>query len=416
MLSGHERNYLRDLAKRIRELADTDRHKEIVRRYKRINSLHIERSPVALHLPDDAHIKLLETKKPIIEDQTFRWLENEFLVMIRRDRVLRADMPITNVFYTGLFHSTTDWMDEYKHVVANKDGTSSAFQPCLKSYGDLCKMRYPELAVDWKLTNQRFEEIHSTLGDILDIRIGSPFSMTCGWGESIIDQFVEMRGLEQTYMDFIDAPEFVHEVMRFMADGKLALLDQYRAQNALFINNDRYLIGSCSYPLTDELPGKMDSQHKITGSNLWAFAQAQELSEVSPDMLREFVLPYQARITNRFGLISYGCCEKIDDKIDVIEAAIPNLRILTVSPYCNVDRVAEKCRGKYVMACKMHPALVSSFSDARVEEAIRSLLHATTGCSLTITFAEIMNYGDDERIFPRIADIVCDTIDRYWAP
>ena len=67
--------------------------------------------------------------------------------------------------------------------------------------------------------------IQDVLGDILEILPGRPFMCTDGWGESMIDLLVEMRGLEKFYIDMIDAPEFVHEAMRLMTDMKSRLLE-----------------------------------------------------------------------------------------------------------------------------------------------------------------------------------------------
>lgn len=64
-----------------------------------------------------------------------------------------------------------------------------------------------------------------------------------------------------------------------------------KARAVLSLNNGGQLIGSCSYPFSDELPGKDYDCDHITPKNLWAFSHAQEFTGVSQEMLEEFVLP-----------------------------------------------------------------------------------------------------------------------------
>lgn len=398
-MKSEQRNAMRESARRLLERVHSDRNREIVRKYKSINALGVEPPPVAVHVPDNAQREYFGTDP----------LESR----IRRFDLLGADMPVSSIIYTGLCAEITDFSPEYRTVRAKADGTSSAFEPCIHEYSDLKKLRVPEVRVDWHKTNEQWEETADAVGDILDVRPGIPFFMTCGWGESMIDQLVEMRGLSQLYDDLIEAPEFVHEAMDFMTNAKLQMLESYREQNALICNwQGDFTIGCCSYPLTDELP-EADGRSE---SALWGYAQAQEFTSVSKEMLAEFVLPYQARIANRYGLLSYGCCEPMDRQIDLLADTFPKLRILSVSPFSNIDVAAEKSRGRFVMNCKIHPSITANFDEQRAREYLKNLVLKLHGCSATISFAEIMAYGNDLSIFPKLAEIAKDAVDRYWSP
>ena len=64
-----------------------------------------------------------------------------------------------------------------------------------------------------------------------------------------------------------------------------------------------------TFSFTDELP----SEGPITSTKqLWGFLESQETTAVSPETYGEFVYPYQDRLVKRFGLLSYGCCERVD--------------------------------------------------------------------------------------------------------
>ena len=411
MISGNEKKHIRELASQIAEAAEQD--DVIVQRYKDINALRAVKPPVAINPAAKAFTAMLTEQTRITKPDVFRDLEYTFHMRLMQRNLLDADIPIIRTLYSGLCAHTTEWTDEYKTVRATEDGHAVAFEPCILEYGDIYKLRQPELVVDFKKTQEQFETIQDVLGDILDVQQGRPFISTHGWGESMIDQFVEMRGLEQFYIDMIDAPEFVHEAMRLMTDMKLRLLDQYREMGALTLNH-RSITGSSSYTYTDELPGNDYVPGHVVERNLWGFAQAQELSGVSPEMLEEFILPYQAELLSRFGLSSYGCCEAMDVKIKSVEKFIKNLRILAISPYSNHQLAAEISDGRYVLACKLHPDLISHFSEARVDDYVKNVLESTYGCPVTLTFAEIMDYGNDENVHVNAVRTAKRAVDAYW--
>lgn len=405
MLSAKDRNRLRDLAKRVKEAADSPAETEKRERIKRLNSLERVRPPVFLGFTGEMMEGFLPFDKTVsIEsDPLFKGVEYWLCWRIFRSAELGDDMPVSDVFHTPVDFSVSDWMDGYSRVLMNADKTSRRFEPCLKEFSDFKRMRKPILTVNWKSSDEAYEKVCDAIGDILRIVKGSPFFQTVGWGESIIDQFAEMRGLEQLYYDMVDNPGFVHEVMAFMTDAKLELLSEYKRQGLFVMNNGDNHIGSSSVAYTDELeplPGEA-----VIEKNLWGFAHAQELSDVSPAMLEEFVLPYQARIINRFGLSLYGCCEPNEDKIGVISKYIHNLRMVSISPFVNHEKAAEVIGGRYVYAWKQHPGLIASFDPQAIENDLRRTLDITRGCRVAILMLDAFEYGNDLTRFAKWIDI-----------
>ena len=78
--------------------------------------------------------------------------------------------------------------------------------------------------------------------------------------------------------------------------------------------------------ITPALPAP-GAKEKVTLKDVWGWAESQEAANISPAMYKEFVLPYLAKLSERFGLVYYGCCERVDDRIEMIIDAIPNLRL-----------------------------------------------------------------------------------------
>lgn len=81
-------------------------------------------------------------------------------------------------------------------------------------------------------------------------------------------------------------------VMEFMTRGKLRLLESCKEAGLLISNNCGVNIGSSSAGYSNDLPPLDENGGMVTECDLWGFAQAQEFSEVSGEMLERFVLPY----------------------------------------------------------------------------------------------------------------------------
>ena len=411
-LNKDELLYLRSLAQKTAALAQSDCERKKLAVYEAINSLQIQKPPVSMFVPASALEYFCPAAQCRLPEGFWKNIEYDLLCRLKLHEALQTDLPVTKTLYSGLCAAVTPWMEGYQTVRATQSGRAVAFEPCINEYSDLSLLRQPELIVDEAATNLQYELLLDALGDILDIQKGTPYSSTCGWGDSVIDQLVEMRGLNNFYIDLIDEPSFVHEAMQSMTEKKLNLLQQYKDCNCLFTNHKSH-IGSASFGYTSELPGSDFSPQKVLPHNLWGFAQAQELSGVSLDMLDEFILPYQASLTKEFGLVAYGCCEPMDTRIPIIEKHIKNLRLLSVSPFSDLQKAAELSQGRYVLACKLHPSLVVGFNETAFAQTIVQLLERTQNCPTTIIFAEIMNY-DAPPILVKAVHTAKKTIDQFW--
>ncbi|MGA7277664.1 MAG: hypothetical protein WBW79_06985, partial [Desulfocapsaceae bacterium] len=106
---------------------------------------------------------------------------------------------------------------------------------------------------------------------------------------------------------------------------------------------------------------------------------------VSPDTFAEFVFPYQKPILERFGLNCYGCCEPIHQRWHVIEQ-IPNLRRVSVSPWSDKKKMAQKLEDKYIFSLKPNPVdlAMDSFDEDRIRRELREVLSILLGCRVEI--------------------------------
>lgn len=131
--------------------------------------------------------------------------------------------------------------------------------------------------------------------------------------------------------------------------------------------------------------------------DLWLFMDAQETSSISPDMYRELVFPYYRQIMERFGLVSYGCCEPVHPIWDSCLSTVKNLRKVSISAWCDEEAMGERLRGTGITYLRKPPATIVGMPTALDEEAalacFRKTAKAAKGCKLEIAQREVYQVG-----------------------
>ena len=133
-------------------------------------------------------------------------------------------------------------------------------------------------------------------------------------------------------------------------------------------------------------------------------------------MHEEFDIGYMIETVGRCGLVYYGCCEPLDNKIDIVEK-IPNLRKISITPWADVDVAADAIGGKYVLSSKPNPAkvAVSRLDKEDLKREIHRILGACkrNGCNTDIVLKDISScHGRPENIF-EWEQIVMDMVKSY---
>ena len=93
-----------------------------------------------------------------------------------------------------------------------------------------------------------------------------------------------------------------------------------------------------------------------------------------------------------FGLVYYGCCEPLDEKIDIIREA-PHVRKISMSPWVDMDKGAERIGRDFVFSRKPSPALVArdAWDPEAVEEDLSDTLARCSrhGCPVEFILKDI---------------------------
>ncbi|MBT3294853.1 MAG: hypothetical protein HN919_04990 [Verrucomicrobia bacterium] len=277
--------------------------------------------------------------------------------------------------------------------------------------GEIDKLRGGSFGVDRAATESRRAFIEDIFGDILPVRM----VMNSLWG-SITGPLVYLMGMEAYYIAMYDCPEAVHEAMEMETRLYEQYYDFLEEEKLLLPTNDLTPLHQESFAFTDELPG--DAVTRTT--ECWGFLESQESTAVSADTFGEFVFPYQQRLVDRFGLLSYGCCERVDAIWPDYLSTWSNLRKLSVSPFNDEPLIGEYLRGtRVVYYSKPRAEFVTCdgpMNDDAINTYFKGVCEAASGCLFEIAQREVGTiFGDFERgrHYVRLAR---EAVDAYWRP
>ncbi len=133
-------------------------------------------------------------------------------------------------------------------------------------------------------------------------------------------------------------------------------------------------------------------------------------------MHEEFELDYMRPLMEMCGLVYYGCCEPLDNKISILKS-IPNLRKIGVSPWANIEKSGGQIGSSYVYARKPNPAQVAVNVDAEavekeIEDTIKVCLRY--GCPYEFVLKDISTVSYKPGNIIEWNRIVQKTIDKYY--
>ncbi len=243
------------------------------------------------------------------------------------------------------------------------------------------------LAHDAAESARRFDAMCDVFDGTLIVKQRGLWGMWC----EPMDNFIQWRGIEQSLLDLIERPAWVHRWLAAITDFDIKRIEQAEAMGLLSLNNhDNFLITG-GLLTTDDLPADdFDGEH-VRAKDLWGFSSTQIFSEVSPAMHEEFALQYESRFLSRFGLAYYGCCEPLHHKIDLIFKHIPNVRKISMSPWADVEAGAAAIGDKAVFSYKPNPAILGlgTWDVDLAGKQLREVFELTRGCVIEVCMKDL---------------------------
>lgn len=370
-ISKSDRKIIRELAKRVAEIAALPVMAERRDLWKRHNSLQPER-PLVLVFPEGAWNELLPESVLQCTNDTARSFEQQLRVRIYTYEHIQDDSVITAEWPVGPSVGNNGWGLEARRHDSEVARGAWAFDPVLKDSGDLKKLHYPEARYDADDWLKNMEETKDLFGDILKVKSAGIQHISF----HLMQLYTSWRGLAEAMIDMAADPQMIHDTMAFLEEGHRRLIRQYEKLNLLGLNNDNTYHSSGGNGFTDELPASGADPNRVRPRDMWASAESQELAQVSPEMHWEFALQYEKRLLAPFGLNGYGCCEDLTRKLADI-FTIPNLRRISISPWSNVDKCAAKIGNRFIFSWKPRPSdLCGEFAPERISAYIRHTLES----------------------------------------
>ena len=285
------------------------------------------------------------------------------------------------------------------------DIVSHSYVDQFRSEKDLEKIKPPEVFLDREKTSQIEARANEIFDGILEVKMQGALPWFAMW-----DRIVEWRGAENCITDLIERPEFIHMLMQRVTDSCLAMLESLEEQGLLGYGQS---LIHCTGAHSCELPAEGFDPAFPRAKDLWTCGMAQIFSSVSPRMHKEFELDYAVRWYERFGLVYYGCCEPLHNKIDLLRE-IPNLRKISMSPWADIERGAEQIGRDFVFSRKPNPALLvtNSWNDKIIRQELRDTIEkcARYGCPLELILKDISTVKYEPQRLWKWADIAMDLV------
>jgi hypothetical protein len=358
-LPPRDKDVLRGLASEVARIAALPIHREKARLWQKLNDLESERPMVWINELPWHEMNVDDELTPRCEHAWARDQERDLRRLLYQWRHLPGDMIVSDFLPCPLaIHSTDFGIVEDVDIArtdAESDVVSRHFNIQIRDFPDLEKIRMPVISHNVAATEARYQAMSDVYAGIMPVRkVGQGHIWFTPW-----DYLIRWWGVEEAMIDLYVRPDLVHAAVERMVDAWMIELDQFVAQNLLALDANNARVGSGGYGYTQDLPAEGVGPADVRPHLMWGCSNAQIFSEVSPEMHWEFALKHDLRWLERWGLTYYGCCEPLDTKIDLLRR-IPNLRKISVSPWCRTERVVEKVGDAYVMSRKPNPAIVAA--------------------------------------------------------
>ena len=407
-ISLRDREILREVAERKAALANCPRNDEILKQWAAL--AEGRRETPTVRLPFGNFSRQAVNPRLRCEGQAARDLESALVWSMTGRELFDDDTPLFATFDVNL----NTWAKPFgidPQLTRARSSGGYHIDPVIEDLEeDFEKLKGGSFGADREKTKNRFALAEDVFGDILKVQLMRP--SLCA---PITHPLVMLMGMENYYMSMYDCPETLHKVM----DMATTLYEQYFD----FLEQEGLLVPTCgdsfvnqdSFAFNCELP----TENVTKTTQCWGFLESQETTAVSPETFGEFVFPYQDRLVKRFGLLSYGCCERVDAIFPEYLSKWKNLRKLSVSPFNDQDQVGEYLRGSNVVFYSKPRADLLPATGPLDEDALRrnfkKICTAASGCMLEIAQREVMILWDMER-GRRYIEIAKECVREYWKP
>lgn len=410
MLTPQERDAFRKLVESYLRLAEQSNRNEKIELWKCLNRGQMVRPMVVIdQLPWNE--LSCEELTPTISDPYWREVELEYRRKIYQFQHFPVDMVLEPFLSAPKILQHTGYGLTAETVwLGTEDSTAKSqhYSNLITSMEDVEKITPYRITEEKEQTELRRQEAECLFGDLAPtIFTGHTFHL------GLWDYVSQLMGVEEIYYALVDDPDRMHAVMNQLTN---ATIQAIRDANQYGAHNDQANTCHCSYIYTDQLLANSGKGKGPFSQNSWAFGMAQLFTSVSPDIFEEFELPYISRMAEEFGMIYYGCCDRLDDRLDLVKK-IPHVRKVSCSPWSNREQFAEKIGTELVMSSKPSPAFLAA--ESFDEDIVRKDLEYTcrlareNHVNLEFILKDISTVHQDPRRLEQWAQIAMEVVEGF---
>jgi hypothetical protein len=370
-ISENEIEVLRELSKKYMQYASLPIQKEKMELWKALNRSEMQRPLVAINQLPWNELNIDGKLDCVIKDDFWRNIEQNLRRTIYQwenipvDMVLDPFIVIPKVIHNSGYGISIS--EQTLKTDTSNSVVSHQYSNQIQTEEDIFEIKDMVITYDEEKTLLLYNQAKVIFEGIAPVVLGGGVSFHLG----IWDHLSFFMGIENIYYDLADRPEFVHKVLDRITNATIAGIKQV---NQLNISDNITNTCHCSHIYTDELLPDSGKCLDFTTKNGWSFSMAQLFTAASPQTTAEFEIPYINKLAENFGMMYYGCCERLDDRLDIVKKIV-NLKKISCSPWSNKANFAENIGNKIIMSNKFNPSYLadSSFD----ENAIRNDLTET---------------------------------------
>lgn len=404
-MMAKEKQYLRELAKRQVAYANLPEMEQKKKKWMDVNTGKKTIPPVVVET-ETFRQDMVPDYMLYCTDPMAREMEYRFLKYIREFELIQDDKVIPDVFEIPIHTEIDEFgfpVEECHALDANgRDVGYEYHSPIRNLEEDFHRLKAAVIKVDNDKTRRSYEFAQDILDGIMPVSLtGTPPMIALPF------QAVKLLGLENYMMSMYDCPETLHKLMHYLTENQLKVMKYYEDNAILTLNNGNQETCLSSYGFTDRLPATGAESPAL--KDIWIWAEAEEAASISPEMFREFCLPYMAKTCREMGLIYYGCCEPMHDFWQDVIREIPNIQKVSVSPWSNQQKMGEMLKGTDVVFSRKPYANYLGVESRLDEEAwakhIKETLDAAKGCQCEFIMRDVYRVRNLEDV-RRAVDIV----------
>ena len=387
-LESQQRDCVRELGRKVYQLAVSDEYQVRRQRWRDVNALRKpDRSPVWCK-PIGCWPELLAESDLECPDGFYRDVERLFRHYLIKDDIGDDSLiqPCWAVPAAIQLDGEHEWGVEIKHVQPESPGGAWRFDPPIEEEADLEKLKPPAYSHNVAETQRRLETYSELFDGIMPVKVAAAVPT----GAHLGNVAAELLGLDNMMLNLAIRPEMMHRLMGFLRAGVLRAMDEVEAMGVLTQNNNGEMY--CSDSLKTSGAGV-----PVKISDLWGQANSQEFELVSPEMWREFLLDYQKPFLERYGLISYGCCENLTHKMDGV-LTVSNLRIFVCSAWTDLAKLVDLVGDRYTIMWRQKASdVVYAAGLEPVRRHLNEGMKLSQGCFRQIVLRELQTLNGNPR-------------------